>query len=800
MNQIQIINKNLPETKTIWTLVDNRDFKAIIDTFLKAGVNEKNIGELFFNYVDQAVSENKFNTAIIILLFLTDALEDKSEALPLFKKIGDIYTLTSEHEKAREYYGKLPLTLENIKLCLQTYIPTLDIENLLSLRDIILTRIPKEHHGHIHDFIDDTMMKIAIIPEILDAHLDLYQKNMGCFKTLPPFSSDSRLLDNDWSPKPNTSWKPVILRISDTVYIKKNIWQTMISNVGQIDLKTKILSGNENIMTHCNSLESLFDFINMIQTQNPKFIKYDCRIIIDFSLLKSITSVFDLSPLTNCDFVVRFIDKENLKAQLTHLLFEKKLPFTNRVIHLSQDDPVFFSKHVMPTIDECARKMHRNIKLYKQQLLKIFPNSYQNTILEKIRAKKNLKILLFTSKFTTYLQYSTRDIAQGFSKLGHETLIEMEDEDSGVTIRKDVCLENLINFQPDIIFAIDHLRYSYPWIPKTIPFVTWIQDLMPHLLKLNDDSKVTSNDYIFSISQHWIDTVFKTHPIFKEKNIYCLPVTIDHDIYHPLTSCKKKYDITYISHLQDPALTFLPVLEGVMIPEVTSDSTLMFLKQLIDDLDKLSLAHLHKIRADKNHRKQFVNKICHKIGLGSKRNKEFFKLTDPFDENKAYSRFYYHFLLLMKSKPIMALIKNNLEVRVFGKNWDKLPQFKNIAMGIAKNGNELNKIINQSRINLNLSAEISYHMKAPEVIATDSFMITRRISNLYDLMPITNFFKEGKEIILFDDESDLVQKASFFLKNKIERESIASAAYHKFIESFSVEKEAQFILNKLVNS
>jgi spore maturation protein CgeB len=105
-----------------------------------------------------------------------------------------------------------------------------------------------------------------------------------------------------------------------------------------------------------------------------------------------------------------------------------------------------------------------------------------------------------------------------------------------------------------------------------------------------------------------------------------------------------------------------------------------------------------------------------------------------------------------------------------------------------------------SRINLNLSPGTSYHMKVPEVIATSNFMLTRRIDRQWDTMPITDFFEENNEIILFDDELDLIKKASFFLKNKTERESIAKAAYHKFINHYSLNKSTRAILDKLISA
>ena len=121
-------------------------------------------------------------------------------------------------------------------------------------------------------------------------------------------------------------------------------------------------------------------------------------------------------------------------------------------------------------------------------------------------------------------------------------------------------------------------------------------------------------------------------------------------------------------------------------------------------------------------------------------------------------------------------------------------------MGNIKNGADLNKVINESRINLNLSPGTSYHMKAPEVIASNSFMLTRRIPKQYDTMPITDYFKEDIEVILFEDEADLIAKTSFFIENKEKRKTIAKAAYHRFINNYGVKKTAQSILSSLIET
>jgi hypothetical protein len=687
MTLSKVFNKKSLESKKIWSLLDSGDFTSVINILLKSEVPENDIGECLFSLGDQAITEGRANTAINIFIFLTEALEDKSESWPLFQKIGDLYTLISEHEKARENYGRLPVTLKNIRLCFETFIPSLDITGLLDLRDKTISRIPEINHSQIHSIVDEIIMMVAAKPEIFKFHLHLFNQNLKILESIPPFTSGLTLPHHDITSETSQSWKPSILKILDTIYLKQNdIWHKLSHNQPTDLTRTKLKAGGI-IKVYCNSPESLFHFIDSIKTDRPEFIKYECRIIINFELLKSVLSVYDLSPLENCDFVIRFLDQNNLKSELTDLLLDRKLPFTNRVVYLSDGDHSFFSEQVIPILKECEQKMIQSVEKFEQQLVKLFPDSFHREVIEKIKKGQKLRILLYASRFTTYMQHSIRDIAEGFRQFGHETFIQIEDEDAGVGIRKDVSLKNIIDFNPDILFEINHFRYEYPWIPKNIPYITWIQDLMPHIMRIKDPSLITEHDYIFSFSQHWIDNFFKSHTIFKNKTIACLPITVSSNLYYPIPGCKKKYDITFVSHIPDPDLTFLPILNGIPVPEAKSNSALIFLKQLVAELNNASLVQLHQIQSNEEARKNFANKVCDESGIPP--NEELYRLIEPRNDNYSVSRFSHHIFLLMKIKPILVLLNNKFDVIVFGKIGRKFPNSRKLHMEALKMGMSL---------------------------------------------------------------------------------------------------------------
>ncbi|MFH1419652.1 MAG: hypothetical protein ABII12_15360, partial [Planctomycetota bacterium] len=94
-----------------------------------------------------------------------------------------------------------------------------------------------------------------------------------------------------------------------------------------------------------------------------------------------------------------------------------------------------------------------------------------------------LRILGLTSRFTTVLQYSMRDLKAAFERLGCEfrLLIEPNDHDLLPPVRTAEVIEA---FRPDMVLAIDHLRAEYEAVvPTEVPFVCWIQDRMPSLFR-----------------------------------------------------------------------------------------------------------------------------------------------------------------------------------------------------------------------------------------------------------------------------------------------------------------------------
>ncbi len=135
---------------------------------------------------------------------------------------------------------------------------------------------------------------------------------------------------------------------------------------------------------------------------------------------------------------------------------------------------------------------------------------------------------------------------------------------------------------------------------------------------------------------------------------------------------------------------------------------------------------------------------------------------------------------------IRMLIKNNFNISLFGTGWDKYQEFAEQHKGIPKT-EELVKIVNEAKIVLNFTKNQynvpHYKGRVFETAACKSFQLVDYFSEY------KKYFKENKEIVMFKNEKDLLEKIKYYLKNDKEREKIATASYKKAVKSLDLKKD-----------
>lgn len=168
------------------------------------------------------------------------------------------------------------------------------------------------------------------------------------------------------------------------------------------------------------------------------------------------------------------------------------------------------------------------------------------------------RVLLLTTRFSTVLQHSTRDLAAAFEAAGWATRTPIEPSPYHRHSQRNV-LRHLADFQPDLVVQIDHLRHEHRGLfPPELPFVCWIQDDLPNLMNRAAGEAISARDFILTTTQA----------------IY------EHDYGYPARQCiympkaTRLPDVKTLAHCESPDVVY--VSNASATPEAIT-------KQLIDD-------------------------------------------------------------------------------------------------------------------------------------------------------------------------------------------------------------------------
>ncbi|MFN0011207.1 MAG: hypothetical protein ACKVS8_06125 [Phycisphaerales bacterium] len=107
-----------------------------------------------------------------------------------------------------------------------------------------------------------------------------------------------------------------------------------------------------------------------------------------------------------------------------------------------------------------------------------------------------LRVLVSTTRFSTFVQHSARDIGAAFEAHGCrvEVLIEPDDASKLTNVAAGQAIERL---NPDLIVCINyHRRNLGAMAPPDIPYVCWVQDAMGHLFSKEEGAALGPTDFV----------------------------------------------------------------------------------------------------------------------------------------------------------------------------------------------------------------------------------------------------------------------------------------------------------------
>ncbi len=149
---------------------------------------------------------------------------------------------------------------------------------------------------------------------------------------------------------------------------------------------------------------------------------------------------------------------------------------------------------------------------------------------------------------------------------------------------------------------------------------------------------------------------------------------------------------------------------------------------------------------------------------------------------------------------IKYLLENKIKVKLFGWDWYKYPEFKNIYKG-PLDQEDYAKTINQTKINLSLTR--SGYSEEKQVFNLKFSIFEKALCSSFQLVEsnpeIIKLFKPGREMIFFESKNELLKKINYYLEHENEREGIAKKTYDTVLKKYNSKKLMKKILINIFN-
>lgn len=497
-------------------------------------------------------------------------------------------------------------------------------------------------------------------------------------------------------------------------------------------------------------------------------------------------------------------DKEVWKVFL-QIWDVKKFIDTNRVIfligmksleHFFREDMVIFPKIIcnqeygesfIRRLPEIWSEIMSEDERYGLEIESYY-RGRESSIEESIRSGKP-RILFLTSRFTTVLQYHTRDLKNAAEGLGCKTKLLMEkDGVHSVTpwyVRK--CVAEL---KPDIIMSLDHFRFENQdlGLPSEIMWITWVQDPMPYIMDKETPGKLTERDIILTHFISWKEFDKIGYP---KDRLIDAPIPANSHIY-------KKYSITE-SEYQKYACDICLVCHGGAV-EKRIEEILHFFSDCTEE-----------IRREIDFIYRGYYSFVHETG-------QFFFYIEQFKEyiqgvtRRSFYREWSKNTLDYIAEDMLRWFNQNVfrqcivdwlieagytNIKLWGNGWLTEKKYEKYAMGPAENGETLSKIYQCSKIVLGNNIGGTGAARAWESMLSGAFYMSNYVPPEADAIDIRKIVKENEELIMFYDKQDLLDKVKYYLTHEKERQKMAQIGKKAALERMTFDNLMERVIKSI---
>jgi glycosyltransferase involved in cell wall biosynthesis len=569
----------------------------------------------------------------------------------------------------------------------------------------------------------------------------MYEKNLSALKAkehiLHKIRSYRKREEITWAKKEG---KPLILKVEENT-LSELSWCVGGNEI--LQLLEQIKSVYSLIFVGMRSIELLHAVYHLGVPQD-ELSSYtsvkQCLYIVEKSLdvFILLLHLYDLTELLSSERVFLFIG-EDWKRECKDFFSNLRVNLPERIICIEKDT----GYDVRHLLDYLGRRRAQILEEKRRQIDINCSPSWEKDLRRKFAKRHELKVLLHTSRFTTVLQYCTKDMEEGFKEAGCRTRLLIEKKDTE-WLNLPYILGEIAEFKPDMIFMIDNIRPHFRILNTTIPFVCWVQDWLPRLFREEYIKKLSKRDFTYALLPHMRDECLKAG----YKRVKMMPPAVNPKIYSFDAKIEEDLlcDVAFVGHC----------------PQNTNDPIASYLKRNFFEGKE------GQIEWDIDSCAELIRKAAKDLGM------------DVSAEKARRLSVHYMINLLKPMQRVQVLLwakELGVKIKLYGKFWENFEELKEFAMGPVPNRSEkLKSVYRSAKVHLQISPDINFHFRTIECFASGGFILANAHPNDHKPGGLNDYLKIGEEIITFEGKEDFQEKLLYYLKNEDEREKIAEAA------------------------
>lgn len=505
----------------------------------------------------------------------------------------------------------------------------------------------------------------------------------------------------------------------------------------------------------------------LLDMENPLLLLYEK------GTWELLLQLLDLRTLIEFDRIM-FFDES---SKLEDILVQGEIYFPSMIVGSS-------SSKISNVLNKGLVKVNQEFIRYKKRALEYYCENGEN-IIKHIKQGKP-KVLIMTSRFTTALQYHARDCRMAMDRMGMETELFIEKDRLGTGCTSLSVIKKIADFKPDIIFEIDHFRHEQKEVEglENIVWISWVQDPMPAAMSAETPLKLTDKDFIMN---HYISSKRFRDIGYSEKCLIDAPIPANSYIYKPYRLKQEeieKYacDICFVCHSSDV--------------ERKIDEVLKQVPAFHDEIYAIYKGYQKYVYETGNMfytREEFgmyiERALLHHYNIMLTPESLKFLTDDMWT--------YFNQAVFRQALVDWILDAGFTNIKLWGNGWTTEEKYKKYAMGPAKNGETLSKIYQASKIVLGNNIITTAAARAWESMLSGAFYLSNYIPEENDDVDIRKIIEVGKDVIMFYNREDLIEKLHYYLGHEDERQEMIKRGREAALEKMTYDVLMKRVLKEV---